>query len=189
MLGILWHILTIRAIPFTARNCSHILRPRNANSSACLLVKYPMSCALNTGRNGHCWRCIVTPRRIEKYGKIPRNRNFSGIQNGCTFPTRKTKQISMAISIQAPKLQVPTTKIWFNMVQYLKETKNICFLGGYGTIMVYPPLETVWARHPFKLQVYPFQVPLGMVLLGSWCWQGIGLREIPQEMVGKCLRW
>jgi hypothetical protein len=47
----------------------------------------------------------------------------------------------MAISIQAPKLQVPTTKIWFNMVQYLKETKNICFLGGYGTIMVYPPLK------------------------------------------------
>ena len=83
------------------------------------------------------------PKKDRKVWKIPRNRNFSGIQNGCTFPTRKTKQISMAISIQAPKLQVPTTKIWFNMVQYLKETKNICFLGGYGTIMVYPPLETV----------------------------------------------
>jgi len=113
------------------------------------------------------------------------NRNFTGFQNGCTFPTKKAKQIPMAISIQAPKLQVPTTKIWFNMVRHLKKNKKHLLSGWLWYIMVYPPLIQ------FELDIhsnFKFTHSKSVVLLGSWCWQGIGLREIPQEMVGKCLR-
>lgn len=140
MLGILWHILTIRAMPYTARNCSHILRPRNANSSACLVVKYPMSWALNTGRCcGHCWPCIVTPRRIEKYRKYQWIAILLDFKMDVPFLQRKQNKYQWPFQFKHLNCRYLPPKyglIWYGTS---KKTKNICFLDGYGISWYIPP--------------------------------------------------